>query len=133
MTISVSPVKHFAGITETVVQDARANLDETPRIPYHPWYCVLSRRVGNGKESAMTATERLARRIKTIARDRDVTLIELSRGLGFKNEQNLYTRFRSGRWSAEELERAAELLGVEEAAFFADRFQLSSYLRLAAA
>lgn len=66
----------------------------------------------------MTTSERIATNIRTIARARNVKLKDLSDQLGFRHEQQLYTRLRSGRFTAVELAEAADILGCEPGELF---------------
>lgn len=70
----------------------------------------------------MTAKERVATNIRTIARARNLKLRTLSAELGFKNEQNLYNRLNSGNFSADELATIADILEVRPGDLFEEEF-----------
>jgi transcriptional regulator with XRE-family HTH domain len=78
----------------------------------------------------MKTVERVATNVRTIARNRGLTMKELSKRMGYRNEQILYTRLSGdSKMSVDELERAAEILDVAAEVLLSDPSELLSRMR----
>jgi len=69
----------------------------------------------------MSTSKRVGTNVRTIARARGITIKELSKRMGYKNEQVLYTRLSGeSKLSVDELEKLAEVLDTEAATLLSD-------------